>query len=66
MKIFIKKLMAATGLGFYSHMTNWHKHPLISSLLCKIGRHDYECTKETNILYCFYCGHLRHSVDVSS
>jgi hypothetical protein len=39
----------------------------LRSLLCKFDIHDYECAEIGNngndyaILYCFYCGHRRHS-----
>jgi hypothetical protein len=27
---------------YYRFVDNWHSHPWICHLLCKIGRHDYE------------------------
>jgi hypothetical protein len=26
----------------YRYRENWHKHPLLSKLLCRLGRHDFE------------------------
>jgi hypothetical protein len=46
------------SLNFYKHIDNWHKHPWISKLLCKIGRHNYEfmwMDGDSGILQCFYC-----------
>ena len=45
-------------LNFYRYHTNWHKHPVITRLLCYIGRHDYEFISADGnhgILECFYC-----------
>ena len=52
---------------YYMFVTNWHKHPWISKLCCKIGRHDYELNKsfpEKKIieLECWYCGHSKQTV----
>ena len=46
------------NLSFYRHIDNWHKHSLISKILCKIGRHDYKfmwMDGDSAILSCFYC-----------
>jgi hypothetical protein len=44
---------------FYFYRFNPHSIPLISKLLCKMGRHDFELMKVINgksvVLECFYC-----------
>ncbi|KKM97497.1 hypothetical protein LCGC14_1167480 [marine sediment metagenome] len=50
--------------NFYRHIDNWHAHPWISKILCKIGRHDYEFVwmdGDYGILSCFYCEKRRSS-----
>lgn len=52
--------------GYLRFRTNWHKHPVVSRLLCSIGRHDYEYEGPGNhpnsaILWCFYCDAKRNS-----
>lgn len=38
---------------------NIHKHPVVSKLLCRIGRHDFQYIQTYNpgvaLLECFYC-----------
>jgi len=50
---------------WYKHVDNWHTQPLISKIMCKMGRHDYELKSYINIkyaaLYCFYCEKVKHS-----
>lgn len=56
-------------LDFYRHRDNWHKLPVIRSIICWLGRHDYEnfgnpdisATKEflEVVLECFYCEHRK-------
>lgn len=44
--------------NYYRYIDNWHSHPWISWLLCKIGRHDYGfmwMDGDSGILSCFYC-----------
>lgn len=44
---------------------NLHKHPLISKIMCWMGRHDYEfkymIDEGTARLQCFYCEHKKTS-----
>jgi hypothetical protein len=52
---------------FYRYLGNWHKHPWISALMCKMGRHDYELNKsfpekKTVELECWYCGHTKSTI----
>jgi hypothetical protein len=46
-------------------LSNIHKHPLVSKIMCKLGRHDYEflfmLDKRTARMECFYCGHRKNS-----
>jgi len=47
-----------TRYGYLRFIDNWHKHPLVSRLLCKLGRHDYHFDRMDGphaILFCFYC-----------
>jgi hypothetical protein len=46
-----------SSIRYYFHVTNWHKHPWVSPLLCRLGRHDYEL--ERGVLTCFYCRHKK-------
>lgn len=49
---------------FFRYRTNVHKHPWISSIMCWMGRHDYETVsadKEKATLECFYCLQRKHS-----
>jgi hypothetical protein len=56
-------------VGYMRAPENWHKHPRISNLLCRLGRHDYELfavkvdgnKKASADLICFYCGHSKNS-----
>lgn len=51
-------------LGFFGFVDNWHSHPVISPILCYIGRHDYEPSwveTETVVMHCFYCQKEKHS-----
>lgn len=45
--------------GYLIFVDNWHKHPVMSKMMCKMGRHDYEFESVGNggwgVLYCFYC-----------
>jgi len=50
------------SLRFYRY--NIHSIPLISNLLCKIGRHDFEAMSGNSsfaLLECFYCEHKKRS-----
>lgn len=50
--------------GYLRIIDNWHKHPVMSKIMCKLGRHDYECSEiigEYASLYCFYCDKTKHS-----
>lgn len=51
---------------------NWHKNPVISKILCWMGRHDYEAdyirvrmdasNRGSSVrLYCFYCNAEKES-----
>lgn len=57
--------------GYLAYVDNWHKHPWISKIMCKLGRHDYESSGdvltqpngEVHVqLYCFYCPHRKISI----
>jgi hypothetical protein len=56
--------------GYLRFVDNWHKHPVVSKLLCKVGRHDYEFMKAEERpngeiyghLECFYCESKRISI----
>jgi hypothetical protein len=50
--------------GYLRFVDNWHKHPIVSRIMCKMGRHDFELRELRNgsaVLECFYCGRLRES-----
>lgn len=51
--------------GYLRYHDNWHKHPIVSRVLCWLGRHDYEYEgKVVNgaaYLACFYCLHRKNS-----
>lgn len=50
--------------AFWSHRSNWHSHPWISPIMCKLGRHDYEPYLWENDrvwMECFYCLHRKSS-----
>jgi hypothetical protein len=52
---------------FYSREGNFHKHPLVSALFCKLNRHDYEginYNQDDNLinLECFYCEKKKRSL----
>ena len=57
-------------MGNYGYLTiidNWHKHPVISKIMCKLGRHDYEGyeiipNQKVVMLNCFYCDHKKQSL----
>lgn len=49
-------------MGLIKAPSNLHKLPLVSRILCWIGRHDYEFVCETShgqLLECFYCEHQK-------
>lgn len=55
--------------GFF--VDNIHKHPLVSKIMCKLGRHDYiyvESLKngEIGVLECFYCMKRLHCLKLST
>jgi len=44
---------------------NWHKITLISKVMCKMGRHDYEVKRVRGgvvMLECFYCLRKKRSL----
>lgn len=59
------------SLSYYKHISNWHSHPTLSKIMCKLGRHDFSpihCAVDTDDLnrwyvtqQCFYCGHLKET-----
>lgn len=71
----LSKLWARIRANYYfAHHTNFHKHPLLSRLMCWCGRHDYEAdgvevepdapsfTDRVSVrLVCFYCGQEKSS-----
>ena len=61
----------AEKISYFSYRTNWHKHPLISRIMCWMGRHDYEYAETLYDsqgdphgakLECFYCLQQKGSV----
>ncbi len=54
--------------GYLLYVDNWHKHPKISNIMCKMGRHDYEFDRLDEhgggLLYCFYCEKVKSSKHV--
>lgn len=49
---------------YYRYVDNWHKHPWLSHIMCRLGRHDMEFDSvlydrrgapEGAQLQCFYC-----------
>ena len=58
-------------INFYRYRTNIHKFPVVSKLLCYIGRHDFEYSytkfddqgdPEGAKLECFYCLQGKNSI----
>ena len=50
--------------GYLRFIDNWHKHPTLGRLMCRMGRHDFELQQlreKSAILECFYCGRPRES-----
>jgi hypothetical protein len=60
------------SVPYYHYRTNWHKIPIISKLMCFLGRHDFECDTVKNIIgnkcdvnmSCFYCCHKKRCLSV--
>ncbi len=58
------ELPIINGFAYFRHRTNWHKHPWISYLMCRLGRHDYEAylwDGEDVWMECFYCLYRKRS-----
>lgn len=58
-------------ITYYRFVDNWHKHPYVSRVLCRMGAHDVEHfdtlydtdgEPEGSLLECFYCGHRKQSI----
>ena len=50
--------------AYLRQLSNWHKHPWISKLMCAMGRHDFEVSQlgaRWVLLHCFYCGRCKRS-----
>lgn len=50
--------------NYLRYLDNWHKVPIISRMMCKMGRHDYEfisADSDGGLLECFYCERKRLS-----
>jgi hypothetical protein len=57
-------------INHYMIIDNIHKHPYVSELMCKLGRHDFEYSSTVYddqgdpigaTLECFYCLRKRNS-----
>lgn len=52
-------------LGFFRYVDNWHRLPVIKTLLCIIGRHDWEFNgylgQNGGELICMECCKKKHS-----
>ena len=61
----IDEYLESKPYGYLRFIDNWHKHPKISKIMCKMGRHDYEfdnCDKDGyGCLLCFYCDNKKKS-----
>lgn len=67
-KMDIEDKIMDSKFGYLRYIDNWHKVWIISNMMCKLGRHDYEFEKMDNggaVLYCFYCEKKKHSINVS-
>ena len=57
------------SICYYAYIDNLHKHPIISKVMCKLGRHDYEVDVSTGpreaVLFCMRCGVRKHSKNTS-
>ncbi len=55
----------ARWVGVLRTIDNWHKHPWVSKIMCRMGRHDHEffymSDDTTARLQCFYCGRRKDS-----
>jgi len=54
----------AHAVTYYRIRQNWHKHPLVSRLMCWLGRHDYEPESVRGrevTMRCFYCQQSKRS-----
>lgn len=63
-------LNALFNIPFYRFPDNWHKHPWVSGVLCKFGRHEYEYERmdgpNSAILFCLRCCKRKKSTNLGT